>query len=95
MSARLHERSPYRIAYEGLLAVVASRSTAASEAVTLKQNAKGDVQPEVTAVCREGESLSACYARAAEVMREALLAFGKREMEIAEGKWPAAREETT
>lgn len=76
MSTREHTRSPYRVAYEGLLAVVAGRSSAASETVTLKQNAKGDVQPEVTAVAREGESLMACYARASEVMQEAQRAFG-------------------
>lgn len=76
MSTREHSRSPYRIAYEGLLAVVAGRSSAASETVTLKQNAKGDVQPEITAVCREGESLMAAYARASEVMKEAQRAFG-------------------
>jgi hypothetical protein len=76
VTERPHGFSPYKYAYDGLLAVLASRSTAASESITLKQNAKGDVQPEVTAVCREGESLQACYARAAEVMREARLAFG-------------------
>ncbi len=75
MSTREHSRSPYRIAYEGLLAVVAGRSSAASETVTLKVNAKGDVQPEVVAVVREGESLMAAYARASEVLREAQTAF--------------------
>ena len=71
-----HGVSPYRVAYEGLLAVVAGRTSAASETVTLKVNAKGDVQPEVVAVCREGESLMAAYARASEVLREAQTAFG-------------------
>lgn len=76
MADRAHGFSPYKYAYDGLLAVVAGRSSSASETVTLKQNAKGDVQPEVTAVCREGETIMACYARAQEVMREALRAFG-------------------
>jgi fructoselysine-6-P-deglycase FrlB-like protein len=76
MSTREHTRSPYRIAYEGLLAVVAGRSGAASETVTLKVNARGDVQPEVVAVVREGESLMAAYARASEVLTEAQRAFG-------------------
>lgn len=76
MSERRHGFSPYKYAYDGLLAVVAGRSSAASETVTLKQNAKGDVQPEITAVCREGESLMAAYARASEVMQAALRAFG-------------------
>ena len=35
-----HGVSPYRVAYEGLLAVVAGRTSAASETVTLKVNAK-------------------------------------------------------
>lgn len=76
MSTREHSRSPYRIAYEGLLAVVAGRSSAASETITLKVNAKGDVQPEVVAVVREGESLMSAYARASEVLSEAQRAFG-------------------
>ena len=72
---RAHGVSPYRVAYEGLLAVLTSRSSAASETITLKVNAKGDVQPEVVAVCREGESLMSAYARASEVLREAQRAF--------------------
>ena len=81
MSVREHTRSPWRTAYEGLLAVTAARSSAASETVTLKQNAKGDVQPEVTATAREGESLMATYSRAAEVMRLALVEFGNGHVE--------------
>lgn len=76
MSTREHGFSPYRHAYEGLLAVLTARSSSASETVTLKVNAKGDVQPEVVAVCREGESLMSAYARASEVLREAQTAFG-------------------
>lgn len=76
MSTREHGFSPYRHAYEGLLAVLTSRTSSASETVTLKVNAKGDVQPEVVAVCREGETLMAAYSRASEVLREAQKAFG-------------------
>lgn len=72
---RQHGVSPYRVAYEGLLAVLTSRASSASETVTLKVNAKGDVQPEVVAVCREGESLMAAYSRASEVLREAQRTF--------------------
>ena len=67
MSARAHERSPWRIAFESLLA---SRGSA-SETVTLKVNAKGEVQPEVTAVAKDGEHLSAVYGRAAAVLETA------------------------
>lgn len=67
MADRLHERSPWRIAYESLLA---SRGSS-SETVTLKVNAKGEVQPEVTAVRRDGESLLEAYGRASHVLRVA------------------------
>lgn len=76
MSTRLSGFSPYKYAFDGLLAVVASSRQSASEGVKLHEDSKKQIHPEVTAVCREGESLMACYARAAEVMREALTAFG-------------------
>ena len=64
---RSHGVSPWRVAFELL---VASRS-GGSESVTLKVNAKGEVQPDVTAVRQDGESLLEAYARAANVLRVA------------------------
>lgn len=71
MGDRLHERSPWRIAYELLLG---SRS-GGSESVSLKINAKGDVQPEVVAVRQDGESLLEAYGRAERVLRVARADF--------------------
>lgn len=77
MSERSHGFSPYKYAYDGLLAVIAARQSGRAESVSLKQTAKGDVVvDDVTAVAREGESLMATYSRAAEVMRAAVLDFG-------------------
>lgn len=64
------ERSPWRIAFEAL-----AHRPAASESVTLRINAKREVQPEVTAVAKDGESLVSVYARAAAVLRGARADF--------------------
>ena len=40
----------------------------AAESVTLKRNAKGEVQPEVVAVCAHDESLMECAKRAEQVL---------------------------
>ena len=71
MTERSHGISPWRAAYELLLA---SRS-GSSESVSLKINAKGDVQPEVTAVRQDGESLLEAYGRASHVLRVARADF--------------------
>ena len=65
MADRSHGVSPWRTAYELL---IRSRS-GGSESVTLKYNAKGDMQPEVTAVRQDGESLLEAYGRASHVLR--------------------------
>lgn len=72
---RAHERSPWRIAYELL---IASRA-GGSESVSLKINAKGDVQPEVVAVRQNGESLLEAYGRASHVLRVARADFSSSE----------------
>ena len=71
MAERTHGRSPWRDAYELL---VGSRS-GGSESVTLKYNAKQEMQPEVTAVRQDGETLLEAYARAALVLRVAKADF--------------------
>lgn len=71
MTERKHVRSPWRDAYELL---VGSRA-GGSESVTLKYNAKGDMQPEVTAVRQDGETLLEAYARASLVLRVAKADF--------------------
>lgn len=67
MAERTHERSPWRIAYELLL----GSRTGGSESVTLKYNAKQEMQPEVTAVRQDGETLLEAYSRASNVLRVA------------------------
>lgn len=69
---RAHERSPWRIAYEQLAALMFARG-GASESVTLRMNAKGGTQPELTCVVRDGETLSEAVGRA-ETAYDALLA---------------------
>ena len=64
MASREHTRSPWRIAFEAL---VATRNGGASESVTLKLNAKGGIQPEVVAVPQNGETLSEAAGRAESV----------------------------
>ena len=71
MSDRSHGVSPWRTAFELL---VHSRS-GGSESVTLKYNAKGDMQPEVTAVRQDGETLLEAYGRASNVLRVAKADF--------------------
>ena len=71
MADRSHGVSPWRVAFELL---VASRS-GGSESVTLKYNAKGDMQPEVTAVRQDGETLLQAYARASQTLRIARADF--------------------
>jgi hypothetical protein len=46
-----------------------------SETVTLKYNAKDNMQPEVTAVRQDGETLLEAYARASLVLRVAKADF--------------------
>ena len=71
MADRSHGVSPWRTAYELL---VHSRS-GGSESVTLKYNAKQEMQPEVTAVRQDGETLLEAYARASLVLRVAKADF--------------------
>ena len=71
MADRSHGVSPWRTAYELL---IGSRS-GGSESVTLKYNAKGDMQPEVTSVRQDGESLLEAYGRASHVLRVARADF--------------------
>lgn len=68
---RSHGVSPWRTAYELL---IGSRS-GGSESVTLKYNAKGDMQPEITSVRQDGETLLEAYSRASLVLRVARADF--------------------
>lgn len=70
---REHGVSPYRYALDKMAEVFAGRGS--SETVTLKINAKQEMQPEVTAVRQDGETLLEAYARAASVLRVAKADF--------------------
>jgi hypothetical protein len=74
MPDRSHGRSPWRDAYEALMA---SRGSS-SETVTLKVNAKGEFQPEVTAVRQDGETLIEAYGRASRILRIARADFASQ-----------------
>ena len=70
---RPHTASPWRTAYEGLIDHLNRKAEAprqAAESVTLKQNAKGETQAEVTAVAGQDESLQDTADRAAAVYEQ-------------------------
>lgn len=56
MSTREHSRSPWRTAFESLVASRGARA-AGDESVSLSRNAKGLTQIEVQARAQEGENL--------------------------------------
>lgn len=66
MAERTHERSPWRIAHGEVVALmhaVLARGGSA-ETVSLKMNAKGGTQPELTVVVQKDETLAQAVERA-------------------------------
>jgi hypothetical protein len=61
-----------------------ARNGGAAESVTLKQNARGETQPEVTAVVREGEVLWDAASRAASVYAQLVEQFAPRDTLLAD-----------
>lgn len=64
-----------RLSQSRILEMLLARNVGASESVTLRLNAKGETQPEVTAVVLEGETLAEAAARASEVYQAVRDAF--------------------
>lgn len=58
---------PVRLSLSDVLALLLTKPTRGEETVTLKANAKGDTQIEVTAREREGESLADVAERVSKV----------------------------
>jgi len=72
-SKRPHTASPWRTAYETLVDHLNRKAEAprqAAESVTLKLNAKGETQPEVTAVAGADETLQDAADRALKVYEQ-------------------------
>jgi len=59
-----------RLSLSDILALMLTRSAGEHDSVTLKLNAKGETQPEVTARSREGETLAETAARVRETYDE-------------------------
>jgi hypothetical protein len=67
VSNTLAPEKPHRLSQGRILEMLLARNVGASESVTLRLNAKGETQPEVTAVVLEGETLSDAADRAQQV----------------------------
>lgn len=64
---RQRTQPPHRTSVSELARLLAERRSTPTEQVSLRRNAKGDVQIEVEAVCAEDETLEQAALRCAEV----------------------------